>query len=151
MEDTKRVVVALGAALDERIVGHRERQPRDDYAAQEIAGQVDTLPERLGAEQHGLSGHEALEQRAARAVDPLREHGDTGLVEPAESAGDVAHRGVRSEERERPTAQRSRDVLDRARDVLRVAILAWDGDVARDNEKGMAPVIERRADLLRSL
>src|SRR5438876_3816416 len=60
----ERIVVPLGPALDERVVRHWERQLRDDDTAELVAGQVDTLPERLRAEEHRAAGGEPLEDRA---------------------------------------------------------------------------------------
>src|SRR5207247_10788998 len=97
LELGERILVALGAALNERIVGDRERQARDHDAAQEIAGEVDTLPERLRAQEHGTPRGEAPEERAPRAVHARREHGDTGLLERTEAGGGVAARTRRGE------------------------------------------------------
>src|SRR5208282_4689760 len=44
----------LDARLDERMVGHGERQPRDDDVAQRLARHVHALPETVRAEQHGV-------------------------------------------------------------------------------------------------
>src|SRR5687767_14835616 len=70
------VLVPLRASLDERVVGHLEREARHDDALEQIAREVHALPEGTRAEEHAATGAEALEERAARAVDTLREDGD---------------------------------------------------------------------------
>src|SRR5207248_7842599 len=81
VELAERILVSLGASLDERVIGHEERQPRDHHALEDLARQVDALPERLRAEENGPARGEAFEQRAARSIDPLSEHRDAGLLE----------------------------------------------------------------------
>ncbi len=90
----ERIVVALGPTLNERIVGHAERKPRDHDAAEHVARQVYPLPERLRAEENGSALCEALEERATRAVDALCEHREAIRLERAELRGRLAQRGV---------------------------------------------------------
>src|SRR5205823_1092921 len=52
VELAERILVALRASLHERVIGHEERQPRDDHALEDLARQVDALPERLRAEKN---------------------------------------------------------------------------------------------------
>src|SRR5467141_5009007 len=88
------VLVTLGPSLYERIVGHAERKPGDHDAAEDVAGQVDACPEGLRAEQHGPALREALEERAARAVDALRQDREALSFERAEARRRIAQARV---------------------------------------------------------
>ena len=84
VELAERILISLRASLNEGVVGHEERQPRDDHALEDLARQIDALPERLRAEEHGPPGGKTFEERAARSIDPLCEHRDARLFERRE-------------------------------------------------------------------
>src|SRR5437764_11910399 len=106
------VVVALGSSLDQWIVRHAEGQPDDHDATEDVARQVDSLPEGLRAEEHRAALREALEERTARAVDALRQDRETLAFERAQARRRVSKARVRGEEHEGTTVERPRDILD---------------------------------------
>src|SRR5262249_40063955 len=115
LDRRERVLPGLGSGAhprrDQRVGVRRERQLVDHDERQRIARDVDALPERAGAEQHG-AGRRAKprDQGGARRV-ALDEAGERQIGEPH---GGLAQRAVAGEQQERAAA-RDREELGGAR------------------------------------
>ena len=140
----------LDARLDERMVRHGERQPRDDDVGQRLARHIHALPETVRAEQHRV--HVVLEffqHRRARRAGALHETCDAQLVEKrlhrARATSCISLKLVNS------TNALPCVIVDEMLDPMnqRVAItgLARVGHFFGDEQFHLPLVIERRADL----
>ena len=91
------------AGLEQGMAGNAERQADDDHVGKGLAGDVDTLPEAVGAEDHAVQvGLERLDHLRPRQTIALGEEGDVPLGQPgSERAGRGVEHLVRREEHER--------------------------------------------------
>src|SRR6185503_18706638 len=72
------------AGFEERVVGHSERELGDDHGLQRVAGNVDALPEAVGAEEDGpWVGFELFEQLSSRRAIGLAQQAEVARREPA--------------------------------------------------------------------
>ena len=93
----------LGARLGNRVSDLREGEPGDDHARKRLAGDVHSLPERLGAEEHGaLAFLQCARQRLAGSSLALYQELERRLGEGlGRGGGDGVHHLVAGEEDER--------------------------------------------------
>src|SRR6185436_11880361 len=62
------------ARFDKRVVGHSKRQPRDDDIGKRFTGNIDALPETVGAEKHRIDVLlELLKHQRTRRASALNE------------------------------------------------------------------------------
>src|SRR5256885_4383836 len=110
----ERIAHLLRPGGEDGIGRHRERQADDDHAAQALAGDVDSFPERRRAqEQRPFRLLERLEELPPLAVDTLAE--DEHLVQVdalLERRMHVAQLPVRGEQRQRAPTDPPRDGRD---------------------------------------
>ena len=140
------------AGLEERMVGHGERQLGDDYGLERVAGHVDALPETIGTEEYGSRvGFELFEQLRALDSIGLAQQAQVARSEPALQAGrHTAKHIVTGEEHECVTIGEARIMLDGFDASLFVGTAlsgGWIRHVAKRDEFSLLAVIEGAADL----
>ncbi len=127
----------------------RERQPRDHQADERVAGEILPRPERVDAQEHrGRMAAKLLGQGGGAAVHSLRQQHDAFVLDVrADQPGhglDLAPVGKQGEQAASGELGQTAQALGQARRLL-VGLVAR-VDVVLEDERGLAPEVERRGE-----